>query len=25
MDKFFDSTTLGRVVVEVGSKAPGRS
>jgi acrylyl-CoA reductase (NADPH) len=22
MDKFFDATTLGRVVVEVGSKAP---
>ena len=23
MDKFFDATTLGRVVVEVGSRAPG--
>ena len=24
MDRFFNATTLGRVVVEVGSKAPGR-
>jgi len=24
MDRFFDATTLGRVVVEVGSRAPGR-
>lgn len=25
MDRFFDATTLGRVVVEVGSRAPGRA
>jgi len=24
MDKFFDATTIGRVVVEVGARAPGR-
>jgi NADPH:quinone reductase-like Zn-dependent oxidoreductase len=24
MDRFFDATTLGRVVVEVGARAPGR-
>ena len=24
MDRFFDATTVGRVVVEVGNKAPAR-